>query len=65
MLVNRKESTKIDQNGQRILPKKKMAIPKTSKKYLSRIELGGIEAFGLPGIIGLILFPKRARKRLQ
>lgn len=41
ILVKRKESTKMDQNGHRILPKKKIAIAKTNKKYLSRIGLGG------------------------
>ena len=43
ILVSRKESTRIDQNGHRILPKKKIAIAKTNKKYLSRIGLGGID----------------------
>jgi len=43
MLVSRKERTRMDQNGHRILPKKNIAMAKTSKKYLSCMGLGGID----------------------
>jgi hypothetical protein len=40
-LVKRKEITKVDQNGQRIMPKKKMEIANTRRKYLILTGPGG------------------------
>jgi len=39
-LVKRKDKTKIDQNGQRITPKKKIDIANTRRKYLILTGLG-------------------------
>lgn len=42
-LVSKKARTRIDQKGQRILPKKKIEIIKTTRKYL--VPSGAVDAF--------------------
>ena len=39
-MVRRKDKTKIDQNGQRIAPKKKIEIANTRRKYLMLVGVG-------------------------
>jgi len=46
----------MDQKGQRILPKKKIAMLNTIRKYFNRMPLGGAFSCGCSGMVGLISF---------